>query len=173
MPDVIRRRLDHGLSPLSRRAFIGKLAGAVTPALALPHAPLGPETVASSAAPSRFERLHCLLAEAQRLAAASFPEFDFCPFPSVPGKDPCGVFGFLIFSRASSSEPPVIEYDGPGLYEIRLRQWSADFHQIHRVEMVPRRHRFAGQFRLRFPDAKPRARWWYVPRDDFLVIKRI
>ncbi len=162
------------LSPLSRRVFIGKLAGAaaVAPALALPYTPLESKTEAPSAARSRFERLHQLLAEARRLAAASFPEFDFCPFPSVPGKEPCDVFGFLIFSRTAPPEPPVIEYNGPGLYEIRLKTWEKEDAQLRRVEKAPRHLRLSGQFRFRLPDARPRSHWHYAPESDVQLIRR-
>ncbi|SCM72294.1 exported hypothetical protein [uncultured Pleomorphomonas sp.] len=164
-------------SPLSRRHFIGRLTSvatvAATPTVGLPTEPAVLGGPAVPPATGRLDRLQRLLAEARRLAAEDFSDFDFRAFPLGEDEGRPDLFGFVAMLKPEPPEPPVIEYDGPGLYEIRLKQWSADFHQIHRVEMAPRRHRFAGQFRLRFPDAKPRARWWYVPRDDFAVIKRI
>jgi len=161
-------------SPLSRRLFIGRFAAvAATPAVALPPEPAVLDKPAVPPASTRLDRLQRLLAEARRLAAEDFSEFDFRAFPPGYDEGQPVLFGFVATSKPKPPAPPAIDYDGPRIYEVRLRNWSTDCHQIRHVEMAPKHHRFAGQFRLRFPDARPRSRWWYVPRDDFAVIRKV
>lgn len=165
---------------LTRRVFTGRLIGAVAaiasgPAIALAAEPAVAEATAIGSVPLPVERLQSLISELRTLLNDEFPGFEFVHsgLPFGPDGDPnstCFLFGAV---RPYPKPMPIIEYDGPGVYIIRLKRWGDDFRQLRYVEVTPKGHRFAGQFRLRPAVEGSRARWWYVPKDEFLAIKRL
>lgn len=168
------------IAMLSRRLFIGKLAGAATvaaatPALTLSTEPGANESPALPSTPSRVERLHALFAELRQLVSDQFPEFKIVGDTISGDSRTDEISDFLGFAafRPEPPKPPVIEYAGPGVYRISLRNWEERYVQVRHVERVPKGHKLAGQFRFRFPDAPVRSHWTYVPEADFRLIQRV
>jgi hypothetical protein len=158
------------LAAFSRRSFLGRLA--VAPALVVPTSIAGAKPVKPTE-PSRITRLNALFGELRRLVADEFPEFevwgDILP-EQVPSRDGSLHMAFLA-SCPAKPEPPRIEFAGAGLYEVNIEQWRKTDIRTQYVERVPKRHRLAGQFRFRSPDAAPGARWQYVPEAEFRLIR--
>lgn len=158
------------LAAFSRRSFLGRLA--IAPALAVPASIASADPV-EAAAPPRITRLNALFADLRQLVAEEFPEFevwgDILP-EQVPSSDGSLHMAFLATSRPEP-EPPRIEFAGAGLYEVNIEQWRKTDVRTRYVERAPKRHRLAGQFRFRAPDAAPGARWQYVPEAEFRLIR--
>lgn len=165
--------------PLSRRLFTGRLAGAVAALTASPAITLAPEPAAAelavrAAAPSAADRLEVLISELQALLKDEFPGYEFmhAGLPFRPGAYPSSG-GFLIGAARLDPKPAsIIEYDGPGIYEVAFKGCEGLRSQIRHLERVPRKHKLAGQFRFRFPDAPARSHWQYRPEADFQLIRR-
>lgn len=155
-------------------AHIGATA-VVMPATILSDLALVPAGVCCSLpASSRMDRLHAAFAHLRDVIATDFPEFKVLhdtPLEDAGGARPADFFGLAAF-RPTPVKPPVIEYDGPGTYEITLTGWEDGYTQIRRLQMAPKWHRFAGQFRFRWPDAPPYKHWTYREKSGFRLIRR-
>lgn len=164
----------------SRRHFIENLARIGAAAGVIPAATILAEPAVASAdglcscLTGRMERLQTTFTRLRDIIATDFPEFemlfDLAP-PSVDEHPELTSFGLLAW-KPNPVEAAVIEYDGPGIYEIKLAGWRDGYTQFRRLELAPKRHRFAGQFRFRWPDAPPHRFWTYREKSDFKLIRR-
>lgn len=166
------------LGSLSRRSFIGKMASAATvvatPLVALPVVNAqAAETAVAATTLSRLERLNALFADLRQLVATEFPEFnvwgDILP-DHLPAKS--GALHVAFFATCPPPpEPTGIEFNGPGIYEISLTAWRDTDRRVQRLERAPKGHRYAGQFRFRFPRAPAHSGWKYAPESEFRLIR--
>lgn len=166
------------LGSLSRRSFIAKMASvasvATTPLVALPVANAKTaETAVGATALSRFDRLTALFGDLRQLVTTEFPEFNVWGeiLPNhLPAKS--GSLHMAFFATCPPPpEPTGIEFNGPGLYEISLTAWRDTDRRVQRLERAPKGHRYAGQFRFRFPHAPAHSGWKYAPESDFRLIR--
>lgn len=155
----------------TRRLFLSGMAkmGAALP-VAVSILPEQVQAVADAA--PREGRLRKAFADLLEVVDTDFPEYE-CRAIEPPG-DPAGtktdnMFLVVAFLRdLAPPPPPVKEYDGPGVYEIALAGWEARYTQIRQLEAAP-----SGQFRFRWPKAKPHARWTYKDAAQFSMMRRV
>lgn len=161
------------ISSLSRRSFIGRLAA--VPALAVPATLAGASVVEAAVIPdasTRLDRLTAMLAHLRQLVTTEFPEFEIWGsiLPNEPTKNGSLHMAFIA-TYQPPPPPPILEFSGPGLYEVNISQWSKTDVRVQRLERTPKHHRFAGQFRFRSPNAAQGARWQYRPESEFRLIR--
>lgn len=157
----------------TRRLFLSGMAkiGAAIPIAA---SVLPEQVQAVAGAAPREERLRRALSYVADIVDADFSEYEYrvIEMPVAPGEfeKPRDIL-FAAFLRDLASPPPpppALNYEGPGIYEIALAGWGREYTQIRRVEAMP-----SGQFRFRWPKAKPHARWIYKAAAQFASMRRV